>query len=269
MWVVSFWMVAGCGNGSSSEESSDAAIEAVSGEEEGTGEAGDSAEVGEPAIEGLKSVYMGHSYFRKQAENMVEYAEIAGIEGHQSTTLFNGGYKGSAAAIWEDVVPGSKKNIQDQLDEGDVQMFGMTVFMDPEAPEGDVTHMDSQMQGLKNWIEYGLSRNTETIFFVALPWLGGPLTYVGDTGDPQTSGYEEYEEAILGSEEGMREAIDELRESFPEAEIFLLAYGQGSLELRTLYNLGNLPDVDTLVSGEGLLEFTAIPMGTRNNCSPT
>ena len=25
--------------------------------------------------------------------------------------------------------------------------------------------------------------------------------------------------------------------------IFLLAYGQGSVELRTLYNTGNLPDV--------------------------
>ena len=47
--------------------------------------------------------------------------------------------------------------------------------------------------------------------------------------------------------------VTELRGGFPDAEIFLLAYGQGSLELRTLYNQGNLPDVDTLVSGDGLL----------------
>ena len=36
-------------------------------------------------IQGLKSLYMGHSYFRRQAEAMEEYAEIAGIEGHEST----------------------------------------------------------------------------------------------------------------------------------------------------------------------------------------
>lgn len=200
------------------------------------------------AIEGLNSLYMGHSYFRKQAEAMQEYAEIAGIEGHQTTSFFHGGYKGSAAAIWEDVVPGSKANVEAELDAGDIQMFGMTLFVDADAVEGDLTHPDSQVQGMKNWIEYARERNPDTIFFIALPWLGGPLTYVGETGDPHTSGYLEYEAAILDSEEALEGMVDELRETFTDSEIFLNAYGQGSLELRTRYNQGNLPDVDTLVS---------------------
>ena len=91
------------------------------------------------------------------------------------------------------------------------------------------------------------------MFFVALPWLGRPLDYVGETGDPQTSGHEEYRETILESEAGIKVLIDELRNTFPDTEIFLLAYGQGSAELRTLYNNGNLPDVDTLVSDKDLL----------------
>jgi hypothetical protein len=197
---------------------------------------------------------MGHSYFRRQAEAMEEYAEIAGIEGHQNTSKFWGGYRGSAAAIWYDEsAPDSQATVKGYLDAGDIEMFGMTIFVDFEVPEDDIRHIDRQTQGLKNWIEYALSKNTDTIFFVALPWLGRPLDYVGETGDPQTSGHRAYRETILESEAGITGLIDELRDTFPDAEIFLLAYGQGSAELRTLYNNGNLPDVDTLVSNNGLL----------------
>ena len=51
----------------------------------------------------------------------------------------------------------------------------------------------------------------------------------------------------------MKGIVDELRDEYQDSEIFLLAYGQGALELRTLYNQGNLPDVDTLVSDDTLL----------------
>ena len=206
------------------------------------------------SIQGLKSLYMGHSYFRRQAEAMQEYAEIAGISGHESTSVFYGGFKGSAAAIWEnESAPDSRATIQGHLDSGDIEMFGMTISVDMEASADDVRHVDNQIQGIKNWIEYALSKNPNTSFFVAQPWLGRPLEYVGDTGDPQTSGHEEYRDRILQAESGITVLMDDLRETFPDTEIFLLAYGQGSVELRTLYNTGKLPDVDTLVSNGGLL----------------
>ena len=202
-------------------------------------------------IIGLNSLYMGHSYFRRQAEAMNEYADIAGITDHSSHTLFRGGYNGSAFAIWED--QDSQNEIQDHLDAGDTEMFGMTIFIESDVPPSEGSHPDNQIQGLKNWIDYARNQNPETTFFVALPWLGRPLNYVGETGDPQTSGYEEYGEVILNSEVVLKQIVDELRNEFTDSEIFLLAYGQGSLELRTLYNLGNLPDVDTLVSDGDLL----------------
>ena len=102
----------------------------------------------------------------------------------------------------------------------------MTIFVDEEAPEGDVRRIDSQIQGLKNWIEYARSKNPDTIFFVALPWLGRPLEYVGETGDSQTSGHEAYRARILEAETGIKSLIDELRNTFEDSEIFLLAYGQ-------------------------------------------
>ena len=74
------------------------------------------------SVQGLNSLYMGHSYFRKQAEAMEEYAEIAGISGHQTTSTFYGGANGSAAAIWENVSAfNSRELIQDDLDEGDIE----------------------------------------------------------------------------------------------------------------------------------------------------
>lgn len=203
----------------------------------------------EPEISGLNSLYMGHSYFKRQADAMDEYAEIAGIKGHESETLFLPGYTGSAWAIWEDTA--SKELIQEHLALGDTEMFGMTLFVEADAKEGDGAHIDTQIQGLKHWIEFARAQNQETIFFVALPWLGGPLTYVGETGDPQTSGYLEYEVAIDTSESTVKTVImDALRNEFSDSEIFMLAYGHGASELRTLYNQGNLPDVDTLVSDE-------------------
>lgn|GEM_PF-2113845 len=219
------------------------------------GEAGNAGAESEAVtqIQGLKSLYMGHSYFRRQADAMTEYADVAGIVGHSSTTIFHGGYKGSAAAIWDDVVPGAHADVKGHLDAGDIQMLGMTIFVDPDAPDSDVRHIDNQIQGLKNWIEYAQAKNSDTTFFVALPWLGRPLDYVGETGDPQTSGHEAYRAKILESEAEITVLIDELRNTFPETDIFLLPYGQGSVELRTLYNQGNLPDVDTLVSHDGLL----------------
>ena len=205
----------------------------------------------ETRIQGLNSLYMGHSYFRRQADAMAEYAELAGIEGHASTSFFRGGYNGSAFAIWDNLE--SKETIMGHLDAGDIEIFGMTIFIDMEASVDEGAHPDNQILGLKNWIEYARSKNPDTIFFVGLPWLGRPLDYVGETGDPQTSGYQEYGEAIVQSEAGVKLIVDELRATFPDSEIFLLAYGQGSLELRTLYNAGNLPDVDTLVSTDDLL----------------
>lgn len=203
------------------------------------------------SIQGVNSLYMGHSYFRRQADAMEEYAAIAGITDHESQSFFRGGYNGSAFAIWDE--PESRSTIEGYLDAGDIEMFGMTIFVDVEAPEDDGRHPENQIQGLKNWIEYANAQNPETIFFVGLPWLGSPLEYWGESGDPQTSGDEEYREAILDSEDAVKLLIDDLRDDFPDSEIFLIAYGQGALELRTLYNDGDLPDVDTLVSNNGLL----------------
>ena len=62
-------------------------------------------------VEGSNSLYMGHSYFRRQAEAMDTFAAAAGVEGHTSETFFRGGYNGSAFAIWDDPVANKTSRI--------------------------------------------------------------------------------------------------------------------------------------------------------------
>ena len=110
---------------------------------------------------------------------MQEYAELAGIEGHDSTTIFYGGFKGSAAAIWNnESAPDSQAIVKGHLDGGDIEMLGMTIFVDEEAPEGDVRRIDSQIQGLKNWVEYARSKNPDTSLW-RCRGQGDPWTMLG------------------------------------------------------------------------------------------
>ena len=47
-----------------------------------------------PKIEGRKMILIGNSFFRPYAENLNEVVLDAGIENHNSTTVFRGGDNG-------------------------------------------------------------------------------------------------------------------------------------------------------------------------------
>ena len=111
--------------------------------------AGCSSEV---EVEGSNSLYMGHSYFRRQAEAMDEFAAAAGIEGHTSETFFRGGYYGSAYAIWDD--PASKQEIQDHLD---VKLYRMEFEAVPQENKVGRLHIaySKTANVIKKWGEIG------------------------------------------------------------------------------------------------------------------
>ena len=141
----------------------------------------------------------------------------------------------------------------------------MTIFIEADVSDSEGSHPDNQIQGLKNWISYAAENNPETTFFVGLPWLGRPLEYVGETEDPQTSGYEEYETAILESEAAVQDVTSSAVRS---TRIFLLAYGQGSLERRRS-TTGQPARCRHAGEREGRWAFTRIRMVMRSSCSRT
>ncbi|MEM1112606.1 MAG: hypothetical protein AAGI11_11920 [Pseudomonadota bacterium] len=176
--------------------------------------------------EGFISLFMGHSFFRPFAEGMPFHAERAGIMRHEQAVVSSGGATGSPEALWNNT---SKRNeIQAILDRGNIELFAMTYH--PDYPG---------LTGYRNWIDYAMAQNPETRIVIALPWLTNPATVTTD-------------EYAFRSEQIMRETyeagIDRLRQLYPETEIFGIPYGLGAVELRRLFDAGELPDVKVLTS---------------------
>lgn len=185
--------------------------------------AGATAEVPNP---GFNSLFMGHSFFRPFAQGMPSYVAAAGIAGHTQTIVFSGGASGAPQALWEN--PVKRAEIQAVLDTGAVELFGMTY--EPTYPT---------TEGYKLWIDYALAKNPRTRFFIALPWLDFPQNYDAAT----------FASTWLNWHATSWHAfIDTLRAMYPGVDIFCVPYGQSAVELRLLFDAGNLPDVTALTS---------------------
>lgn len=183
-------------------------------------------------VTGYHSLFIGHSFFMPIASKMDEHAALLGLEGHSQEEVFSGGSSGSPQALWENSA--KRAEIQAVLDGGDVELFGMTYH--PDYPS---------LEGYENWVDYALARNPDTVFFVGLPWLTNPGSMDAAT---YASTWHSAHEAIGHG------IIDDLRTEFPDADFYEIPYGQAAVELYQLYESGDLPDVDELVSpsGDGL-----------------
>ena len=79
-------------------------------------------------------------------------------------------------------------------------------------------------------------------FILALPWSDFPESDdYDDAKDYADTWHEAHDSSWLP-------LVNSLREAYPDNEFISLAYGQSALELRTLFEAGNLSDVDVLTS---------------------
>lgn len=172
---------------------------------------------------GYSSLFIGHSFFIPIASQLDDHAINAGFTDHTQTVVFSGGASGAPQALWEN--PTQRAQIQGELDGGDVELFGMTYH--PTYPSLD---------GYRNWIDYALAQNPDTIFFVGIPWLTDP-------GSMDAATYASTWHAAHGS----HELIADLRAEYPGVVIYDIPYGHAAVELYRLFEAGQLPDVDSLV----------------------
>jgi len=176
---------------------------------------------------GFNALFIGHSFFRPIASTMPLHAETAGIQYHTQTVVFSGGASGAPEALWNNV--GKSEEIRSALDTGGIDFFAMTYHGDYPT-----------LTGYTNWISYALEKNQSTHIAIALPWSPYPestdsVSYGSTWKEAHTSGF--------------HDLIDQLRVLYPDTNIFCIPYGQSAVELRDLYALGNLDDVEALVSG--------------------
>lgn len=186
------------------------------------------AQVASP-IDGYNSLFIGHSFFVPVAAAMDSHATAAGIEGHTQRTYFAGGAGGAPQAFWER--ESSRLAVQAELDTGDIELFGLTYH--PQYPTS---------VGYVNWIDYALEQNPDTIVFIGYPWMFSPGSVDAATYASNWHGLHETDGHDL---------IDELRDEFPGATIYDIPYGHAATELYSMFEAGDLPDVDSLVRTSG------------------
>ena len=179
--------------------------------------------------DGFDSLFIGHSFFRPMAEEMAVLAPLAGFDAHTQEVVFSGGATGSPEGLW--LQDTKRANIQAELDEGDIDLFGMTYH--PDYPS---------LTGYVNWIDYALAANPDTIVFVAIPWITNPVNYAAAS----------YAAALdVGYPAVAYPLIDSLRDEYPDTTIFAIPYGLSAGELYTRYADGELDDVTELVGSNG------------------
>ena len=187
-------------------------------------DAGGTADSGtEPT--GFRSLYIGHSFFRPFAVSMEEHAERAGVAGHSQEVVFAGGANGAPMALWND--ENKRAEIQAVLDGGDVELFVMTYHSDHPT-----------IEGYEKWFDYALAQNPNTRFALALPWLPYPET-IADAATYESTWHAAHSTS-------WHDFIDTLRELYPGTEVFCIPYGQSAVELRLLFEAGELSDVSAM-----------------------
>ncbi|CAA0118108.1 Uncharacterised protein [Halioglobus japonicus] len=186
---------------------------------------------------GFKMVSFGHSFFNPMAMNLEGHAHAAGFTDHETIHFSAGGSNGAPMAFWNNNTV--RPQIQAELDSGDIDLVGMTYY--PSYPTID---------GYRNWVEYALSKNPDTRFFIALPWNIYPADV---TAAEYESDYDTFHPQISHA------FIDTLREEFPGVDFYCIPYGQSAVELRNLYADGTLTsngDVATLQGSANSALFT-------------
>ena len=176
-----------------------------------------------------EELFMGHSFFKPFANNMVSLQEANGLEAKSMELVFSGGSNGAPQAMWED--DSNRNTLQGFLDGGNVELFAMTY--EPTYPTEE---------GYHNWIGYALESNPDVTFVLALPWSDFPESEDYDNAEDYADTWHEAHDSSWLS------LVNSLRATYPDNEFLSLPYGQSALELRALFEAGNLPDVDVLTS---------------------
>jgi hypothetical protein len=170
--------------------------------------------------QGYNMLLIGNSFFKPYAQKLDEMAVDAGFVNHISTRITRGGDNGRPINFWNDSDSAEHSLIKSILDQGDIDIFGMTAGHDP----------DDRITGYRAWIEYALQNNPEINIFIAIPQIDFPETWDSLA---QANGFntiqEYYDYAVNNIVHDS--IVDPLRTEFPNTKIFTVPTGWASFDL--------------------------------------
>ena len=177
--------------------------------------------------EGYNMLLIGASFFRPYAEKLDDLSIIAGFENHNSTLIFRGGQNGRPINFWNDSNTTEHLQIKAALDEGNIDIFGMTAGNDPE----------DRTEGHRAWINYALQHSPDIKIFIAIPQIDFPADWEQRA---QEYGFNTIQELYnyFVNDIVHNEMVDILRIEFPFTKIFTIPTGWTSVNLDQM-NMNN------------------------------
>ena len=186
---------------------------------------------------GYNMLLIGNSFFRPYAAHLDNLATEANLFEHNSTVVFRGGENGRPINLWNDSNTEEHQLIKSTLDQGNIEVFGMTSGYDIGS--------DNPTEGHSAWINYALQNNPNIIIFIAIGSFDFPNgdsngtrpdwdTFASDNGfNSIQEFYDYYINEIIH-----KEIVDELRLEFPSTKIFTIPTGWATKNLAQM-NLEN------------------------------
>lgn len=181
--------------------------------------------------QGYKMLLIGNSFFRPYAEKLDEVSLLAGFEQHNSIRITRGGENGRPINFWNDSNTNEHLQIKAALDEGDIDIFGMTAGHEPEDPT----------EGHRAWINYALEHNPNITIFIAIPQIDFPANWPQRA---QEYGFNTIEELYdyFVNDVVHHQMVDQLRIEFPATKIFTIPTGWTSVHLDQMNSDNELLD---------------------------
>ena len=183
--------------------------------------------------QGYNMLLIGNSFFKPYADHLNTLATEANFNEHNSTIVKRGGELGRPINLWNDSNTEEHQLIKSTLDQGNIEVFGMTSGYDIDS--------DNPTEGHSAWINYALQNNPNIIIFIAIPTFDFPNgdpngtrpdwdTFASDNGfNSIQEFYDYYVNEMVHSE-----IVDELRLEFPSTKIFTIPTGWATINLAQL-----------------------------------
>ena len=204
---------------------------------------------------GYNMLLIGNSFFRPYADHLNNLASEANLNEHSSTVVKRGGELGRPINLWNDSNTEEHQLIKSTLDQGNIEVFGMTSGYDIDS--------ENPTEGHSAWIRYALQNNPNIIIFIAIGSFDFPNgdsnstrpdwdTFASDNGFNSIQEFYDY----YINEVIHKEIVDELRLEFPSTKIFTIPTGWATKNLAQM-NLDNeLLDDISMVGPKSTSIFT-------------
>jgi hypothetical protein len=169
---------------------------------------------------GYNMLLIGNSFFKPYAQKLDEMAIDAGFVEHISTRITRGGDNGRPINFWNDSLTRAHLDIRAALDQGDIDIFGMTAGHDT---------LD-RIEGHRAWINYALQNNPNITIFIAIPQIDFPADWELRAQEYGFSSIQELYDYFV-NDIVHNEMVDQLSIEFPTTKIFTIPTGWASVNL--------------------------------------